>query len=96
MKVKKNIILFLVFALLLSTFSLNSSAQELVNVALFKEVSVSSFLSESNSGAMANDGINDNESYTNWKSAPEDELPWWQTDLGISYNISKIEIESPA
>lgn len=91
---KKNIVLFLVLTLLMSSFCVQSSAQDLVNVALFKEATASSFLSEKNGAGMANDGINDNESYTNWKSAADDELPWWQTDLGISYNVSKIEIES--
>lgn len=91
---KKSILLFLVFALLISMFCVNVSAQDTVNVALHKEATASSVYADSNNAKMANDGINDNESYTNWKSASDDDFPWWQADLGISYNISRIEIES--
>lgn len=54
----------------------------------------SSELSANTTADKANDGINDNEDYTAWRSADTDVRPYWQTDLAIAYKISKIEIEA--
>ena len=67
---------------------------ELTDVAANQFAAASSELSADNSADKANDGINDNSSYTAWVSAASDVRPYWQTDLAMGYKISKIEIEA--
>ncbi|MBE7023033.1 MAG: hypothetical protein E7412_01040 [Ruminococcaceae bacterium] len=84
---------FTALAMLLSQFAVFAS-DNAVNVALNMQASASSELSGENAADKANDGINDNESYTYYMSNAEDEMPWWQVDLGLSFPVSKIEIEA--
>lgn len=93
---KKQAIL-LIALYILTVFAPTASAQtELINVALHQSTKASSQLDAEHSSEMAADGINDNESYTSWKSAAEDTLPWWQVDLNLEYEICRIEIEAAA
>lgn len=70
------------------------AAEDTVNAALNMPASASSSCGGDNLPQKANDGINDNASYTYWKSAEDDEKPSWQVDLGLSYSVEKIELEA--
>ncbi len=89
----KIILLMTAASLVFAQLGMYASAEK-INAALHEQVSASSSVSEDNAPDMANDGINDNESYTYWKSGEGDELPWWQVDLGLMYYVSEIEIKA--
>ncbi len=90
----KRIICVILSVLMLSaTFFTVAYAEEYVNAALNCVSTASSAVDSSHSSYYANDGINDNADYTYWQSAAEDKNAWWQVDLGLSYQISRIEYE---
>ena len=91
---KKLLLLITAFAFALTSFGVSAVDEDMINVLIHQEASASSEAGESFAAAMANDGINDNASYTQWKSSADDTLPWWQADLGLAYKISRIEMES--
>lgn len=64
-----------------------------INIALNQEAVASSY-EDGHYARYAIDGINDNEEYSYWKCAAEDQSPWWQVDFGIDYKLSKIIIEA--
>ena len=68
-------------------------ADRLIDVALSKTASASSELSADFSAQMANDGLNENESYTSWICADDDKKAWWQVDLNLPYKIASVAIE---
>ena len=72
----------------------NYGADEMVNLSINEPATASSELSDDNSAEKANDGVNDNPSYTYWKSADGDESPWWQVDMALGFEVSKIELEA--
>lgn len=90
----KKIITLITAATLLLTQTGVYAAEDEINVALHRPATASSSISGDNAPDMANDGINDNETYTYWKSADDDTQPYWQVDLGLMYYISKIEISA--
>lgn len=69
-------------------------AEDSVNVILNCEAKASSYEGDEHLADKANDGINDNADYTYWQSAEDDSLPYWQGDMGLSFAISKIELEA--
>ena len=91
---KKSLILLLTF-IYAFTFcgAVSLAEEERVDVAALAPAASSSAF-EQTSAEYANDGINENETYTKWVSADEDEMPWWSVDLGMEYKISAIEIDS--
>lgn len=91
---RKCLLLFTAFVLALTPIGVSAADEELVNVIIHQEALASSEAGEGFEAKMANDGVNDNASYTQWKSSGEDALPWWQADLGVAYKISRIEMES--
>ncbi len=94
MRMKKSLVLLLT---LIYTFTfcgvVSLAEEERVDVAALAPAASSSTL-EQMSAEYANDGINENETYTKWVSADDDNLPWWSVDLGLEYKISAIEIEA--
>lgn len=82
----------LVLSLILPCFAF--AEEELIDVAANQTAAASSELSKDTAADKANDGINDNASYSAWVSAESDNRPSWQTDLAMGYRISGIEIEA--
>ncbi len=72
----------------------NYGADEMVNLSINEPATASSEFSDDNAADKANDGVNDNPSYTYWKSADGDESPWWQVDMALGFEVSKIELEA--
>ncbi|MBP3361624.1 MAG: S-layer homology domain-containing protein [Clostridia bacterium] len=82
----------LVLSLIFPCFAF--AEDELTDVAANQAAAASSELSRDTAAEAANDGINDNSSYSAWVSAESDSRPLWQTDLAMGYKISCIEIEA--
>lgn len=91
---KRSIILLIVFSLLCSGITVSFANDSAVDVALYQPVTSSSICDEDHPASLANDGINDNETYTWWMSKAGDQSAWWQVDLGLGYKISSIVLEA--
>ena len=61
---RKCLLLFTAFVLALTPIGVSAADEELVNVIIHQEASASSEAGEGFEAKMANDGINDNASYT--------------------------------
>lgn len=61
------------------------------NMTLYHTATASS---NEDKALLAVDGINENSSYTYWEPEENDENPWLQVDLELSYTISRIELEA--
>ena len=90
---KKITAFFAAVCVLLPSVPVYAAQDAYINAALNQQAKASSFQEGFDAG-LANDGINDNSDYTYWKSAEDDYLPWWQTDLGVAQIISGVEIEA--
>lgn len=95
LKKKTVLCIFLAAFQLLSSFGAYASNEDkLINV-IERRIAKASSEQDSRHGAqMANDGINDNEEHTYWKSGSDDKNPSWQTDMGVEYQICKIKFEA--
>ena len=89
---KKIISIIMVMALLLSSCIIPVVADDMVDISANRIATASSY-SEGAEAGFANDGINDNELHTYWKSAEGDASAWWQTDLGQPYQILRLTFE---
>jgi len=89
---KNKYIILLMALVLVFTQTGVFAAEEAVNLALYQSAEASSVLDESHPAELANDGINDNETYTWWQSNSTDKSAWWQVDLGLAYKLDKIEL----
>lgn len=84
-------LLFVMALFCLSTMTIYAD-EGTVNVALYQPATASSFVDDAHSAELANDGINDNETYTWWMNKSDDVSVWWQVDLGISHKICSVEV----
>ena len=66
--------------------------EETVNVALYQPATASSIMDDAHPADFANDGINDNETYTWWMNKSGDVAVWWQVDLGVTHKICSVEV----
>lgn len=91
---KRSLTLLLALCILLSSQVISFAYGEAVDVSLYQPAKASSEVDADHPANLANDGINDNESYTWWMSKTDDKSAWWQVDLGLSYKLSSIELEA--
>ena len=89
---KKRLLLLFVMALFCISTMTVYAGDETVNVALYQPATASSVMDTAHPADLANDGINDNETYTWWMSKSDDVAAWWQVDLGLTHKIFSIEV----
>ena len=95
LKKKTVLCIFLAAFQFLSSFGAYASeGDKLINVIEGRIAKASSEQDGRHGAQMANDGINDNEEHTYWKSGSDDKNPSWQTDMGVEYQICKIKFEA--